>query len=399
MSSAEAVPTPSGALGVIDEWLQRNADRLVEIRRDLHAHPELGRQERRTTERLAAALAAAGLQPRTLPGGTGLLCDIGERPRLALRADLDALPLPDPKQVPYRSTTPGVTHACGHDVHTAVVAGTALLSARLHQAGLLPTGVRIVFQPAEESMPGGAHDVIVAGGLDGVETILGLHCDPSLPVGQVGVRVGPITSASDGVEVRLRGRGGHTARPHLTEDLVSALAAVVSQAPAALARRIDPRAGCALVWGQISAGTVRNVIPAEGMAAGTLRTLDVGVWETAPALLGGIVREIGAAWGVEAELRHDQGVPPVVNTANSADLFRRGIHLTLPAGTEVPTAQSLGGEDFGWYLQRVDGGMARLGVGRPSGPTLDLHQPDFDVDERCLAVGVRLLIGAALSFG
>jgi len=388
---------PLSALAAVDDWLARNTDRLIEIRRDLHAHPELGREERRTTRALQAALSNAGLTARTLPSGTGLICDIGEAPRIGVRADLDALPMTDAKLVPYRSTVDGVTHACGHDVHTTVVVGTALLAARLYADGLLPEGLRVIFQPAEELMPGGALDVIAAGGLDGLEQLLSMHCDPTLELGQVGLRVGAITSATADVEVRVSGPGGHTARPHLTSDLVSGLAAIVAGAPAALGRRVDPRSGCALVWGQISAGTTGNVIPREGVARGTLRTLDADVWETAPALLGEIVKEIGAAWGVAAELHHERGVPPVVNTAAAIELLRRGLALTLPPGAETTTTQSLGGEDFGWYLQKVGGAMARLGVCPPGGSAGDLHQPGFDVDERCIAVGVRMLVGAALA--
>lgn len=399
MSAANVGSEPASALAVVDDWLARNTDRLIAIRRDLHAHPELGWQERRTTAQLQAALQAAGLQSRVMSGGTGLICDIGDSPRLAIRADIDALPLDDTKSVPYRSTVPGVTHACGHDVHTTIVAGAALLAARLHGLGLLPAGLRVIFQPAEELMPGGALDVVAAGGLDGCTQILALHCDPTLDLGRVGLRVGPITAASDGVEVRLRGMGGHTARPHLTGDLVSALAEVVSQAPAALARRVDPRAGCAVVWGQINAGTTSNVIPSEGVARGTFRTLDEGVWQSAPVMLADIVRGIADAWGVEAELRHEPGVPPVVNTPEGVELYRRAIALMLEPGAEAPTEQSLGGEDFGWYLRRISGAMARLGVRVPGVVGGDLHQPGFDVDERCLAIGVRLLVGAALSSG
>lgn len=401
MSSLSAAPGSgsASALSLIDDWLARNGERLVGIRRDLHAHPEVGWQERRTTQRLEAALGAAGLTTRRLPRGTGLLVDIGDRPRLAIRADIDALPIADAKSVPYRSLVAGTAHACGHDVHTTIAAGVALLAARLHGLGLLPTGIRVVFQPAEEVMPGGALEVIAAGGLDGIEQILGVHCDPTLPVGVVGLAAGPITAASDHVEVRLHGPGGHTARPHLTADLVSALAAVVSQAPAALARRVDPRSGTSIVWGQITSGTAANVIPQEGVAKGTLRTLDVDVWESVAPLLAGIVREIGAAWGVAADVDHQRGVPPVVNTEDGIDLLRRGLRLLLAADAETGTVQSLGGEDFGWYLRHVPGAMARLGV-RPAGvaSAVDLHSPHFDADEAAIAVGVRLLLGAALSY-
>src|SRR3954451_4835843 len=298
----------------VGAFLDEQRDRLVAFRRDLHAHPELGGHEFRTTERIAAELAAEGLVPRTLPSGTGLICDIGDMPAsVGLRADLDALPIVDGKQADYRSTVDGVCHACGHDVHVAVVVGTASYLARLAAAGDLRRGVRLLFQPAEEVLPGGALDVIAAGGLDGLERLYAVHCDPAIDVGQVGLRAGPGTSATDQVEVRLTGAGGNTARPQLTADLVAALADVLGRVPALLARRVDPRAGVNLVWGEVHAGTAANVIPRSGVAVGTLRMLDRGVWETVPPLLDAVVREVAAPYGVQVEVEHVRGVPPVVN--------------------------------------------------------------------------------------
>ncbi len=240
------------------------ADELVAFRRDLHAHPEIARAEFRTTKRIADRLRAAGLDPVPLPG-TGLVCDLGSGgPLIALRADLDALPLPDETGLPFASTVEGVAHACGHDVHAATVLGAGLALAELHQAGRLPGRVRLIFQPAEEVQPGGALSVIAAGGLDGVARVYALHCDPGHDVGVIGTRPGPITSAADMVLVRLHGDGGHTSRPHLTHDVVFALAQVVTQLPAVLSRRVDPRAGVAMVWGRLTAGAAPNAIPAPG---------------------------------------------------------------------------------------------------------------------------------------
>lgn len=378
----------------LDAFLAKQRDRLVALRRDLHAHPELGGEEHRTTERVAAELVEAGLEPRTLPGGTGLLCDIGDGPAVVgLRADLDALPLIDGKDVPYRSTIEGVCHACGHDVHTTVVLGTGLFLAEQARAGRLARGVRLVFQPAEEVLPGGALDVIAAGGLDGLERLYALHCDPSLAVGRVGLRVGPITSATDEVEVRLEGPGGHTARPHRTADLVAALGDIVARVPGMLARRVDPRAGVNLVFGEVRAGSAANVIPRSGVARGTLRMLDHRAWETVPPVLAEAVREVAAPYGVDVDVVHVRGVPPVVNDAQAvAELAAAAARISADAACD--TEQSLGGEDFGWYLDKVPGALARLGVRRADSPVVtDLHQPMFDVDERCLDVGVRLLSG------
>jgi amidohydrolase len=223
-------------------YVADNHDRLVAFRRDLHANPELGRHELRTTKRIADALTAAGLAPRVLPGGTGVLCDIGDvPPSIGLRADIDALPIVDGKDVEYRSTAEGVCHACGHDVHTSVVLGAGLFLAQEATAGRLTRGVRLVFQPAEEVMPGGALDVIAAGGLDGLERMYAVHCDPSIDVGRIGLRVGAVTSATDEVEVRLSGPGGHTARPHRTADVVAAIGDVVARTMGIISRGSTPR--------------------------------------------------------------------------------------------------------------------------------------------------------------
>ena len=380
----------------LDDFVTEQNARLVAFRRDLHAHPELGRHEFRTTERLAGELTAAGLAPRVLPGGTGLVCDIGSGPpALGLRADLDALPIADGKSVDYRSTIDGVCHTCGHDVHSTVVLGAGLFLARLAAAGALPRGVRLVFQPAEEVMPGGALDVIAAGGLDGLERMYTVHCDPAIDVGRVGLRIGAVTSATDQIEVRVHGPGGHTARPHRTADLVTALGDVVARVPGILGRRVDPRAGVNLVWGEVHAGSAANVIPRSGVARGTLRMLDRGVWETVPAVLDAVVREVAAPYGVQVEVDHVRGVPPVVNDAQSvAELAAAATRISADAVTD--TVQSLGGEDFGWFLEKVPGALARLGVRTPGAPAVDLHQPTFDVDEACLEVGVRLLAEVCL---
>ena len=380
----------------LDGFLAEQRDHLVSVRRDLHAHPELGRHEFRTTQCIVSELEAVGLAPRVLPGGTGAVCDIGAGPPvIGLRADLDALPIADGKDVDYRSSVDGVCHACGHDVHITVVLGAGLLLARLAAQDLLPRGVRLVFQPAEEIVPGGALDVIAAGGLDGLERIYALHCDPSIPVGRIGLRVGAVTSATDQVEVRLHGAGGHTARPHRTADVVAALGDVVARVPAILARRVDPRAGVNLVFGEMHAGSAANVIPRSGVARGTLRMLDHHAWETMPPLLAAAVREVAAPYGVEVEIDHTRGVPPVVNDAQAvAELAAAAVSISGDAACD--TEQSLGGEDFGWFLDKVPGALARLGVRSPSAPAaVDLHQPTFDVDEGCLDVGVRLLTHAA----
>src|SRR5579871_5890561 len=273
----------------LDAFLARHETELIELRRDLHAHPEPANAERRTTEVVAGRLARAGLRPVLFSGTTGLQADIGPgEPRIALRADLDALPMDDEKGVSYRSTNPGFCHACGHDAHTAMLVGAGLFLAELTAVRSLPRGVRLIFQPAEETASG-AKEVIAAGALDGVSQIFALHCDPRLEVGKVGVRAGPITAACDKVRVTLAGPGGHTARPHLTADVVYALGKVVTEVPAALTRRVDPRAGLSLVWGHVNAGNAANAIPDGGIVEGTLRCLDAEVWRSAVAIIEDLV--------------------------------------------------------------------------------------------------------------
>jgi len=375
------------------------AHELVEIRRDLHRHPELGRHEVRTTGVVADRLHAAGLQPRVLHGGVGVVCDLGSAPGplVALRADLDALPVPDEKDVPYRSTVPGVSHACGHDVHTSAVLGAGLVLQDLYARATLPGRVRLLFQPAEELTPGGALDVIEAGALDGVDQIYCLHCDPRLDVGSVGLRVGPVTGSADHVEVRLTGPGGHTARPHLTADLVFALGKVVTEVPAVLSRRVDPRAGLSVVWGHVEAGHAPNAIPREGRVGGTVRALDATVWAQAPEVVESAIRATVAPYRVECEVTYTRGVPPVDNDGACTRLLAGAAGAVLGGGSVGETEQSLGGEDFAWYLGRVPGALARLGVRRPGDPvSRDLHQGSFDVDERAVETGARLLAATAV---
>ncbi|MDQ0424346.1 amidohydrolase [Cellulomonas iranensis] len=373
---------------------------LVAFRRDLHAHPELGRTEERTTRVVAERLRAAGLTPHVLPG-SGLWCDVGPTVAasgarlVALRADLDGLPVPDTCGLPWSSTHRGVAHACGHDVHTTAVLGAGLALARLADEGLLTTRVRLVFQPAEEVQPGGSIDVINAGGLDGVAQIFSVHCDPKLDVGLVGTRIGPITSASDEVTVTLTGPGGHTSRPHLTGDVVFALGQVVTQVPAVLGRRLDPRSGVNLTWGAVRAGTVHNAIPSTGTVMGTLRCLDVRAWERASAVFEQAVHDVVHPLGVEVEVKHQRGVPPVENGAESTGVLEAAARDVLGPESVHLTEQSLGGEDFAWYLTKVPGAMARLGTRTPGGHTFDIHQGDLRVDERAVEAGAVLLARAA----
>ncbi|MCU1615796.1 MAG: amidohydrolase [Frankiales bacterium] len=376
-----------------DAWATEHHDELVAVRRHLHAHPELSFAEYGTTSFLEQGLRAAGLEPRRLATGTGLVVDVGSGgPVVVLRADIDALPLADLKDVPYASTVDGVCHACGHDVHTTVLLGVARALAAV---GDLPGTVRCIFQPGEETVPGGATGIVASGVLAGADRAFALHCDPSIPAGTIGLRTGAITAACDRIGVTLSGPGGHTARPQLTVDLVDALGRLITDLPGLLSRQVDPRAGMSLVWGAVNAGVAANAIPQRGRLQGTVRVLDRGAWQDAEGLVRSLVERVAATTGAEVDVDYVRGVPPVVNDSRTVALQRAAALDTVGAERVVLSPQSMGGEDFGWFADVLPIGLARLGT-HGGGTSLDLHRGTFDVDESAIGIGVRFLARAAL---
>src|SRR4051794_12880993 len=340
--------------GQLDRWLAARGAELVAIRRHLHAHPEPSNHEFETAALIARELAVAGLEPQLLPKGNGVICDIGAGERvIAFRADLDALPLQDTKDVPYRSTVANVAHACGHDVHATVLLGLGLALAQLEQQGELAGRVRLIFQPAEEYVPSGAPEVIATGALKDVAAIYALHCYPQLPAGLVGVRSGPFTAAADTIEVKLTGPGGHTARPHLTADLVHALGRVIVDVPSLLTRRIDPRAGVSMVWGAVHAGQAFNAIPGEGELRGTVRILNREAWRQAPELITKLIQDVVAPTGARVEVGYHRGVPPVINDRMASAIIAGAAGAALGPDRVVEAEISMGGEDFAFYLDHT----------------------------------------------
>ena len=370
---------------------------LIELRRDLHAHPEPSWEEHRTTAVLRDRLVAAGLPATVSPVGTGVLCDIGSGgPLVAIRGDIDALRMPDTKDVPYRSTVDGVCHACGHDLHAVTALGAGLALADLHAAGDLPGRVRLILQPAEETIPGGASLLVAAGVLDDVQATFGLHADPSRPAGSVGLSTGPITSAADQLVIRLKGPGGHTGRPHETADLVHIAARVVVDLPTGLGRLCDPRDGLNLTFGSVQSGDAANVIPTTATLRGSLRATGRGTWDHAPKhlprLLAAIVEPLGATW----ELDYQRGAPPIENDPWAVGCMAAAADAVVGTDQVSPTTQSAGGEDFAWYGEVSKLGYLRLGVQRPGEPRVDLHAGSFDVDESTISIGARILAGSAV---
>ncbi|MFZ2382125.1 MAG: amidohydrolase [Candidatus Nanopelagicales bacterium] len=413
---------------VIDSFLSSHADELLAFRRHMHAHPELSGVEDETTEAIVNRLQVAGLEPEILTTGTGVVCDVvgprsasvsanaadpgaapgddvggpvgtlGRVPVVALRADIDALAMSDQSTTPYRSTVPGVAHACGHDVHSTIVLGAGLLLAQLMAAPDAPTGrVRLIFEPSEEMVPGGAVDVIGSGYLDEVDAIFGLHCDPKIDVGHLGLRPGPITSAADLVEIVLSGPGGHTARPEQTVDLVEVAARIALEVPALLGGN-GLNGELRLVFGSLRAGDAANVIPSTARLTGSMRTPSHTAWEEGPARLRAAIAQVVDPTGAQWELHHRRGVPPVVNDPVATELAMRAVTSALGPDALVATGQSWGGDSFGWYLERAPGSYLRLGTHNPAsiGPRLDLHAGSFDVDEAAIPAGIRVLVTTAL---
>ncbi|MDV2429966.1 amidohydrolase [Corynebacterium tuberculostearicum] len=375
----------------INEWFNAHRAEVIAWRRHIHRHPETANQEVETTNFLATVLQDYGLQPQRFPQ-TGLMVDIGpdtELGRLAFRADIDALPVTEVTGLEYTSEVPGKMHACGHDVHTTVALGLACALADFQRVHDLPLGIRVIFQPAEEVWVGGATDVIEWGALEGVHSIFAIHAEPKLRVGRIGIRAGAITSATDVVELNIKGPGGHTSRPHLSADVVYALGKVITELPALLSRRVDPRTGTVLVFGQVNSGYAPNAIPETGSLTGTMRTADIGIWRDMQSLFAELVEQILAPVGVEHELTYNRGVPPVLNDDVATALLASAAQSIDPQAV-VQAPQSSGGEDFSWYLEKVPGSMARLGCWSGEGEQHDLHMGDLIVDERAIGVGIKL---------
>jgi amidohydrolase len=397
------VPDPDDVLDLgagrgplwLDDMLRTDLPELVRIRRRVHSHPELGRRESATSALILRTLDADGIKAKLMPTGTGVIAEVGSGEKVVgLRADIDALPLNESTGLSFASTLPNVAHACGHDVHLTVLLGAARALAR---AGDLGGRVRLIFQPAEEVFPGGSHDVIAAGGLDGLSRLFALHCDPRLQVGYVGLKSGAITSTSDQLELRISGAGGHTSRPHLTTDLIYALGTVITGLPALLTRRLDPRASAVMVWGAVHAGEAANAIPRDGVLRGTLRLMDRRAWDAAESLVRELVAQLLAPTGAAFELDYFRGVPPVENEQVSTDLMRTAAQRALGAEAARPAEQSTGAEDFAVFLEQVPGSLARLGVWDGVGPRVDLHSSRFTADERAIAAGIRLMAHTAVA--
>lgn len=389
-------------LQLIRERAQALTDYLVATRRDIHAHPELGNQERRTPELIVTALRPLGFEIEQSVGGTGVVavlrgCDAG--PTLALRADMDALPLNEEADRPYRSTVPGVMHACGHDGHVAMALGAARVLHGLRER--LAGNVKFLFQPAEETY-GGASEMIAGGCLTqapAVDAIFGLHLEPYGAAGELRVRDGAIMASADVVRVTVKGRGGHASEPHACIDPVPIAAQIITNLQTMVTRNFDVKNPVVISITYLQAGSAFNVIPNEVVLAGTVRTVDPTARAEMPARIEHLARHSAAAFGASAEVAYVNGSGVVVNHPGFTDFVRQVIGETRGNEAVIELEHAMmGAEDFGLYLEHVPGTFAFLGARPPHQQPSPLHHAQFDFDEGALSVGVEILSTVALEY-
>lgn len=396
-NAVQAAPPDWTALG-LDVALQEALPELVQLRRHLHRHPELSGHEQQTAALVAGELRRWGWEVSEGVGRTGVTGELGPRhaPLVALRTDMDALPIEERTNLSYASCQQGLMHACGHDIHTTVGLGVARLLAS--QSDRLPCRVRLLFQPAEETAQG-ARWMREAGAMEGVEALFGVHVFPSLPVGSIGVRAGSLTAAAGELEIEVLGESGHGARPHQSTDAIWIAARVVSGLQEAISRRLDPLHPVVVSFGRIEGGRAFNVIADHVRLLGTVRCLDLEVHERLPGWIEETVHALCRGHGGEARVHYRCISPPVHNEAALTQLVADAAEELLGRQQVLWLEQpSLGAEDFAELLQSTPGTMFRLGVAGPEGCT-PLHSNTFAPDEGCLPVGVKVLTLSLLRWG
>jgi len=389
----------------ITERLQSLFPDMVEWRRHLHRHPELSYGERMTSAFVAEKLTEWGIEVRTGVGGYGVIGTIrggmngggGECPTVALRADMDALPIQDGKSCDYASTVPGVMHACGHDAHTAALLAVAKLFSE--NKAELPGDVRFLFQPAEEISPGGAAPMIADGALDGVDRVYGVHLWTPFPAGTVYSAPGPVMAAADEFVIHIRGKGGHGGLPHQTVDSILVGSHLVVNLQTIVSRSVDPTEPGVVSIGKFQAGSGFNVIAETCSINGTVRSFDDKVRETIVSRMERICAHTGEMFGADIQLDYKPGYPPVVNDKAETERFFRVAESLFGAERVHACPLIMAGEDFSYYLQRVPGCFMFVGAGNPaSGIAAPHHHPMFDIDESAMLQSAQLLASMAVSY-
>lgn len=387
-------------LAEIKETAKKFAPRLIEIRRHLHAHPELSGEEHQTSAYIAGVLSSCGLRVTEAVGKTGVVGELpgsgSDRRTLAIRTDMDALPIQENLPLEFTSANPGIMHACGHDVHSTLGMGTAMVLSQLSQR--MPGNVRFLFQPAEE-IAQGAKWMVKDGAMENVDAIYGVHVFPSIPSRRVGIRYGALTSAADELEITILGESGHGARPHQAVDAIWIASQVIVNLQQAISRTQNPLHPIVLSIGKIEGGRAHNVIADRVQMMGTVRSLHPDSHASLPQWIENIVSGVCQTYGAKYKVDYRRGVPSVHNDKNLTQIIEAATREAWgDSSVQILPEPSLGAEDFSVYLDKVPGCMFRLGVGHHDRTNYPLHHPKFEVDEDAILTGVVTMAYAACKY-
>lgn len=383
----------------IDSIAEEITPKLIELRHSIHAHPELAFEEHRTASVVADALGGLGLEPRTGVGGTGVVAvirDGGAGRTVGVRADLDALPVTETTGLPFASTVPGKMHACGHDVHTTILLGVAEVLSRLRHE--LPGTVKLIFQPAEETLTG-AQAMIRDGVLDdpAMDAIIGYHNWPPLAAGRIGYRDGTVMASSDGFDITLRGRAGHAAHPHTAVDAIVGAGHLLSQLQTVISREIAPMVPAVVTVGKIAGGTARNVIADTVTLSGAVRALDAKAADHVEAAIRRIVAGTCASLRLESEIAWTRMAPPLANDPAVLSTALGAVRDILgPQNVEALPSASMGSEDFAWFAEKVPAAHLRIGS-KIEGLDTALHNGNYDCNDLAIPTGVRAVSSAVVA--
>lgn len=393
----------SGDRIIIDKIQELTDDlesEIVNLRRTFHQNPELSWKEFKTAERIVAILKKEGLQVQNGICGTGVVAEIqgnSEGKTVAIRADMDALPMQDAKEVSYASKVPGVMHACGHDSHMAMAIGVAKILNRV--GGNFPGKIRFIFQPCEEAFPSGAHELVKEGAMQGVDGIFALHVDPEIEAGKIGLRKGALTANAGEFKLSIIGKSGHAARPHQAIDTIYLSNQIMTSLYDIVGNRNQSHLPAVLTLGKIAGGIKSNVIPERVDIGGTIRTVDMQTNDEIVNQIERRVRTITQAAGATYSLEFPELIPSVNNDASLINLVRDVGNSTLGQDRVVDIANiSMGGEDFSWYLDQAPGALIRLGARKPGDQVRYLHTHSFDIDEKAIPIGMSVISLSILKF-
>ena len=383
----------------INDSIKDISVKLKRIYRDLHQIPELAFKEYKTAEYIQHTLEEENFSNiHSEIGSTGVTATVGKgKPIVAIRADMDALPIEEETNLPYSSKHIGLMHACGHDAHMAAVLGAGMILK--HVVNELPGAVKFIFQPAEETPPGGAQEMIKANILNKeLKTIIALHTEPHLPSGTIGVKDGAIMAAADMFSITLIGSGGHGAMPHQTRDVIVAGSYLVQAIQTVISRMVNPLQPAVVTVGSFNAGTKANIIAGKAELKGTVRTLDPKLRESMPKLIERVINGVCNSHGVQYTFNYDWGYPPVINDATAVKTLREAAKKTIGIENVINVdSPSMGGEDFSYYLERIPGVYFYLGVGKRNETDIKpWHHPCYQIDEDALLVGAKVLAQTTL---